>query len=193
MPRPFFSVLHERLDQDRDVRLEDLLAAAGQQTYGLLILLLALPSLVPGVNVGAAPVGGAVVTAIGVQLARGVPHPWLPRGMRRMALHKGRIKSGLARLEAFLDRFASRSAKQQPLNQVWVGGLVAWTGLLLALPVPMPFGNVMPAALLCLLGAAILEQRPAWAWPAAFGTLGVTVYFGLSFNLVVKGVSALFR
>ncbi len=189
--RPFFSLLHDLLDKTEVVRLEDLLAAAGTQTYGLLILFLALPSLVPGINAGLAPAGGFALVAAGIQMARGVPHPWVPRRLRQVTLHKGRVKGALAKVEGFLDRFAADTGPGLPLNRVWTGAAVAWTGFLLGLPVPLPFGNILPAAILCLFGAAVLEQRPAWAWAAALASAGNTAYFIMSFRLVYRGVHAL--
>ncbi|BDU78103.1 exopolysaccharide biosynthesis protein [Mesoterricola sediminis] len=190
-PRPFFSVLHELLDSKPEVTLEDLLAVAGPRTYGLLVLVLSLPSLVPGLNLGLAPVGGTAVAALGLQLAWGADRPWIPRRLRRLPLHKSGLKDGLARVEGVLDRFASRAVLPMPVNARGTGALVAWTGLLLAIPVPLPFGNILPAAVLCLLGAAILEERPAWAWVALAAAAANTVYFLGSANLILKAIHRL--
>ena len=67
-----------------------------------------------------------------------------------------------------------------------MGAIIAWTGFLLALPVPLPFGNQLPAAILCLLGAALLEERPAWAWIGVTASLGNTLYFAFSFDLIFR-------
>ncbi|BDU74288.1 exopolysaccharide biosynthesis protein [Mesoterricola silvestris] len=190
-PRPLFSVLHDLLDHDRDVRLGELLDAAGEQSYGLLILLLALPSLVPALNTGLAPVGGAAVMAIGYQLGKGVPHPWVPQRILALPIHKGAVKHALARLEGLLLRWSSRTAERHPLSRRWMGAALVWTGFLLALPVPLPFANIIPAAVLCLLGAAVMEQRQDWAWAATFASLGTTLYFALSANLAFRIAKAI--
>ncbi len=185
---PFFEVLRGLLGAGQPVTLEDLLHAAGEQTYGLLVLVLALPSLVPGINVGAAPVGGLGIMALGLQMAAGVPHPWLPAKVRRQPLHQGRIKQALARLESALDRFRLKDAQRRRLNPFWTGLWIAWVGFLLAIPVPLPFGNIAPALVLVLMGAALLEERPSWAWLAFAAGLGITAYFGLSFQLIVVAI-----
>ncbi|HJU82834.1 MAG TPA: exopolysaccharide biosynthesis protein [Holophagaceae bacterium] len=184
-PRPFFETLQRLLDQDGAVTLGSLAEAAGDQTYGLLVLLLALPSLLPAVNVVGAPVGGAAIFALGWQMIRGVPHPSLPEGLRRQPLHKGRLKAAFANLERHLDRFRWKGAGRRPLDRRWTGFVVAWTGILLAVPVPLPFGNILPAAALLLLGAALLEERPAWLWLGIAASTGITLYFGYSFRLIV--------
>lgn len=185
--KPFFETLHTLLDAEGEITLGELLDAAGEQTYGLLVLLLSLPNLVPGLNVGLAPVGGIGLVALGAQLAWGTPHPWVPRRVQDQAIHKGRIKNALARLETQLDRLRWRSAGRRPINRRWVGACIAWTGFLLAVPVPLPFGNQLPAAILCLLGAALLEERPTWAWIGAAGALANTLYFASSFGLITRG------
>jgi len=185
--KPFFETLHALLDAEGEITLGELLDAAGEQTYGLLVLLLSLPNLVPGLNLGLAPVGGIGLVALGVQLAWGTPHPWVPKRVQDQAIHKGRIKSALAKLESQLDHFRWRSAVRHPLSHRWAGACIAWTGLLLAIPVPLPFGNQLPAAILCLLGAALLEERPLWAWIGAAGSLANTLYFAFSFDLIIRG------
>ena len=184
-PRPYFEILQELLDRDGSVTLGQLTEQAGEQSYGLLVLLLALPSLIPGVNVVGAPVGGTAIIALGWQMLRGVPHPSIPERLRRQPLHKGRLKEAFASLEHKLDRLRWRNALRRPLNQRWTGLVLAWTGLLLAMPVPLPFGNILPAAALGILGAALVEERPAWFWLGVLASLGITLYFGLSFKLII--------
>jgi len=193
IPRPFFQTLHALLDEEGEITLGELLDAAGEQIYGLLVLLIALPNLIPGLNVGLAPVGGIGLVALGAQLAWGIPHPWIPRRVQAQPIHKGRIKDALAKLEVQLNRFRWRGAEQRPLNRRWMGAIIAWTGFLLAIPVPLPFGNQLPAAILCLLGAALLEERPTWAWIGTAAALANTVYFASSFGLIFRGFAKAFQ
>jgi hypothetical protein len=174
------------LDKDQEVTLGHLVQHAGEQTYGLLILLLALPSLVPGLNLGAAPVGGSVMMALGIQMMRGVRHPALPKRFLNQPIHKGRVKGALATFERMLLRFAPRRRIRRDLNRRWAGFLVFCTALLLALPLPIAFGNMAPALALCVFGAALLEEQPVWAWLGALSSLGVLIYFALSFDLILK-------
>lgn len=191
--KPFFETLHALLDAEGEITLGELLDAAGEQTYGLLILLLSLPNLIPGLNVGLAPVGGVGLIGLGAQLAWGIPHPWVPARVQAQPIHKGRIKDALAKLETQLDRFRWSGAEQRPLHRRWMGVCIAWTGFLLAIPVPIPFGNQLPAVILCLLGAALLEERPAWAWIGAAAALGNTLYFASSFGLILRAFTKAFH
>lgn len=192
-PKPFFETLYALLDAEGAVTLGELLDAAGEQTYGLLVLLLSLPSLIPGLNLGMAPVGGLGILALGLQLAWGVPHPWVPARVQAQPIHKGHIKKALARFELHLDRLRWPGSVQRPLDPRWVGLVTAWTGFLLAIPVPLPFGNVLPAAILCLLGAALLEERPLWAWVATAAAFANTLYFASSFGLIARATLRVFH
>jgi hypothetical protein len=192
-PKPFFETLHALLDTEGEITLGELLDAAGEQTYGLLVLLLSLPNLIPGLNLGLAPVGGVGLMALGAQLAWGTPHPWVPQRVQAQPIHKGRIKDALAKLEAQLNRFRWKGAERRPLNHRWMGAGIAWTGFLLAIPVPLPFGNQLPAAILCLLGAALLEERPAWAWIGTAAAFANTFYFASSFGLVLRTLTKAFH
>lgn len=184
---PFFSTLHELLAQDGDVSIGELMASAGEQTYGLLLLVSGLTSFIPGVSM----LGGLVALVIGVQLAWGVPHPWLPRRMEQVQLHRGRVKEALARFEGWLQKLGQGRRPARPLSRPWMGAMVAWTAFITALPVPpiIPMGNALPAASLTLMGAALLEERPAWAWIGALGMLATTIYLALSFHLIWAAIA----
>lgn len=171
----------------------ELLDAAGEQTYGLLVVLLALPSLIPAVNVPAAPVGGAFIMSLGWQMARGEEHPRVPERLQRYELHRGRVKEALARLENIMARLRWERLEKRALPQRWMGLLLVWTGFLLALPIFLPLANILPAAVLCIQGVALMEERPALGWVGAAGALGITVYFIVSFGAVVKGLQSVFH
>lgn len=184
---PFFQSLHDLLEaEEGDLRLGTLVDQAGEQTYGLLILILALASFIPGVSVA----GGVAICVLGLQMAWGIPHPWLPGPVLQVSLHRGRVKDALARFEGWLARLGRTPAARRPLNRRAVGAMVAWAGFVLAIPVPVVIlgGNALPAAALCMLGAALLEERPGWAWVGLGGVLLTTAYLAFSFDLIVKGV-----
>jgi len=183
-PAPFFKALRDLLERESGGTLGDLMDSAGEQTYGLLILLLSLPNLLPGLNIGTAPISGLGILWLGVQMAMGRTHPRLPQRLRRQVLHRSWLEEALARLEGYLERLSSRTQNRRTLHQRWTGALVAWTAFLLALPVPVPFGNLVPGATLALLGAALVEERPSWGWLGAAASVGTTIYFGMSYQII---------
>lgn len=183
--RSFFVKLHLRLDTEEGLTLGTFVEEAGDQTFGLLVLLLSLPSLIPGVNVPMALLGGLALIGLGLQMLFGSGRPTIPGPLRRQRIHKGKVKEALATFERQLDRLPS--GPRRAMNRKWMGLWVAWTAFLLFLPMwPLPFGNILPAATLCLLGAALMEERPLWGWIGVAASLGVTAYFGYSFDIVIK-------
>lgn len=188
--RSFFEKLHARLDAEEGLTLGAFIEEAGDQTFGLLVLLLSLPSLIPAINVPFALLGGLALIGLGLQMAIGSGKPGLPSRLRRQSLHKGKIKEALAAFERQLDRLPSGSKRS--LNRRWMGLWVSWTAFLLFIPVPLPFANILPAAALCLLGAALMEERPLWGWLGVSGSLGVTAYFGYSFDMILKSLHHFF-
>ena len=188
MPQPFFETLRSLLEEEGTLTLGEFMDKAGEQTYGFMVLLMALPGLLPGVNVVGAPVGGGIIMRLGWQMAKGQTHPWVPERMQAIVLHKGRIQDALAKLEDLLARVRWQRFERRPLSRRWMGLLLAWTGFLLALPVPLPFGNIAPATALCIQGVALLEERPLLGWVGAFGSLAITVTFALSAKLIVTEI-----
>ncbi len=194
---PFFTKLNRLLEQESEITLGNLVDSAGEQTYGLLVLLMALPSLVPGINLGAAPMGGVGIMVTGIQMVLGKQRPWLPERLRGQPIHKGRMKKALTTLEGYLERFGGRREGRRALDQRWMGFVVAWMGLLLCLPAPLPFGNQLPAVILIVLGAGLLEEQPSWCWLGTLAGVANTIYFAFFFSLIIRGclhvIQALYR
>ena len=186
----FFEILDALLEQEGKVTFQDLLERGGaERVYGLGIALLAATAFIPGVtNILALGIVG-----LGAQMVWGRRYPWLPKRVLRMRLHRGRIKGTLTRVTRFLERFGPRTAPPRPIPKRLMGLLVTWTALLLALPLLLPFSNLLPGAALMLMGIALLEDWPYAAWLGLGGSLGTTAYFLLSYDLVVKGLKAAFH
>jgi hypothetical protein len=183
----FFGLVSALLDEEGTVSLRELLDRGGaEKVYGLALALLSVLSFVPGV----ANVIALAIIGLGVQMVAGKPYPWLPGRVLRYELHRGRIKTILTKVEGQLRRLGPRRLPPRPIPQRLLGLLVTWTALLLSLPILLPFANVLPAAALLLMGIALLEDWPYAAWLGLAGSLATTVYFILSFDLVLKGLRA---
>ncbi len=186
---PFFQTLHTLLDRHTHLTLGRLLEEAGEQVWGLTVLLLALLTFIPGV----ANVLSLATFVVGLQMMWGSPHPWLPGMLKTLEIHKGRVKELLAKIEVRIAWLAKRPRTRRPPSQPFIGFLVAWLAFLAALPIPLPFANVIPALGLVFLGVALLEEWPALAWLGALGALATTIYFGVSFDLAWKAMKAMLR
>lgn len=189
VPPPFFRALHGALDRHASLPLGQLLDEAGEQAWGLTVLTLALLTFIPGV----ANVLSLATILVGMQMLLGRPQPWIPAVLRRVVLHRGRIKSLLAKVEERIGWLAARRGRRRPPSRRFLGFLVAWTAFLAALPIPLPFANFLPAIALILYGAALLEEWPLLGWLGVLQSLGTTVYFAFSFDLAWKALKAMSR
>jgi hypothetical protein len=166
-----------------------LLEDAGEQVWGLTVLLLAMLTFIPGV----ANMVSLATLLIGIRMMRGAPQPWLPETLRRMELHRGKIKGLLAKVETRIAWLAKRRGPRQAPSQRFLGFLVAWTAFIAALPIPLPFANVLPAIALILFGVALLEEWPFMAWLGAAISLGTTVYFTFSIRQILIMFAEMWR
>lgn len=187
--RPFFGFLHQLLDRHPDLTLGRLLDEAGEQVWGLTILFLALLTFLPGV----ANVLSLATLWVGLQMLWGSPHPWLPSLLQGQVIHHGRTKDLLAAIERRLAWLLRRRTTRRKPSLRFAGFLVAWTAFLAALPLLLPFANVLPAIALILLGAALLEEWPLLAWIGAACSLGATVYFAFSIQQIIHWTLSLWR
>lgn len=189
MPAPplsLFRLLDQLLAVDGTVSIQELLDQAGEQTYGLALLILALLTFIPGV----ANLLSLGTLALGLQLWWGRSHLWLPERLQRFEMQRGRVKGLLAQVEARLAWLGARTAPRKDPGRRILGFLVSWTAFLAALPVLLPFANVLPAISLVLLGVALLEEWPLLAWLGAGFSLLTTIYFALSAGLIWETLKA---
>ncbi len=188
MSRPSLTDLLETLPgPDGTFALRDLLDQGGpEHIYGLGVTLLAATAFIPGVtNVLALGIVG-----LGAQMAAGRAYPWLPARLLRLRLHPGRLKVILSKAGRFLERLSPQRGERRPIPRRALGLLITWTALLLALPLLLPFSNLLPGAALLFMGLALLEDWPFAAWIGLAGSVATTVYFAVSFDLVLRGLRA---
>jgi hypothetical protein len=140
----------------------DLIAALGEQGFGLLILLLALPNAVPGPMIPGFSVPFALgIAALGFQLAMGWHAPRLPGWLKRVAMPTERFRRFVERAEPLLLRL-ERWLRPRPSDftqgtgERFVG--VALIALSLALALPVPFGNLPIAISIVIIALGLLES-----------------------------------
>lgn len=155
-----------------------------RDAYGALLLVLAAPALVPGFGILAAPLSGLAGILLGAQLTLGHRMPWVPLRVRawmagaplgpRLSLWLQDLLRPLLRLPA------------PGLPRVLAGLTVAWSSLLLALPLAfVPFSNVAPALALGLVGAGLVVRKSLLSW------LGMALSGGYTALLFVLGEALL--
>lgn len=149
--------------EGRPVNLNDLFEATKGRGYHLVLLLITLPFVTPIPLPGVSIPFGIVVALLGTRMALG-QKPWLPERllqrqlppyfMQKLLPLAGRVVRGL---EYFL-RPRLPFVKNHEIFSRIAGLLIAISGLLLILPLPLPFSNSLPAWTVIFLAAGALGR-----------------------------------
>ena len=136
----------------------DMLAERG---FGLLILLLALPTCLPIAPPGLSAIAGFPIAVIALQMVGGLPRPWLPKRIlaRTVSTEDLRkvVRGGLPVIERMEKVLKPRfSLLTGPLAERMVGLLIALLGLMLASPIP--FTNIPISFAILFLALGLIEQ-----------------------------------
>ncbi len=158
------------------VSVGDLLSALGDRALGALMFVFAVPNVVP-TPPGTSSVLGVPLVFLAAQVAFGLK-PWLPgiiskRSMSREDFHLliCRVVPWLERAEKLLKPRVSVLALP-PME--YVVGLICLV-LALVLVLPIPLGNMLPAAAISLMALGLLERDGVWILAGFVATLVSTV------------------
>jgi hypothetical protein len=143
--------------------LDELHRRLADRTWFLLLLVLPLPFISPIPVPGLSTPFGIALAAIGIGLVVGRP-PRLPRWVRTLRCPPGFV----ARVIAATARQVARLRALVRPRWAWLAGR-SWTrvlggvvivvsGILLALPLPIPFSNALPAYAILLTGIGLAQR-----------------------------------
>jgi hypothetical protein len=162
-----------------------LLQYTGEQGFGLLTGLLTIPMLIPlPIPLpGFSTLFGAGLMLLGLQVARGADRPWLPTRIAQLELspaNSQRLLQGLTRLLRPIERLARTRLPQ--VTQNWLlhrllGVCMAWNALLLALPLPIPLTNLLPAYTILIFTIGLLEADGLFFLMGYAMTTTTTLFF----------------
>ncbi|MHB0953880.1 MAG: exopolysaccharide biosynthesis protein [Allorhizobium sp.] len=171
------------------VSVADIFEAMGDRAFGALILIFALPNVIP-TPPGTSALTGAPLVFLSAQLMLG-QSPWLPniiasRSMARQdfATIVGRVSPWLARGERMLR--PRLGFLVYPPAEYLIGLVCLVLSAILVLPIPL--GNMLPAIAICFFSFGILERDGACVLiGAVISALSVTVVAGVVYALI-KGL-----
>ncbi len=178
-----------RIPGDR-ISLGDMAEAFGDRAFGLLILLLLLPSLLPGM----ASVFGLPVLILGIQMGMGRRVPKLPQFIARQSIKREdllRLASASSKWLSKVERYVKPRPGffTSPLGDRLFGWLTAYVALMLILPGPgtngpPAFGNIVMA-----LGLVEHDNRVT-GWGVALTVAGCVFATGVLLVVCWLGVKA---
>lgn len=191
-PSAGFIALSRRLSDEsgpEGLTVGELLDRLDERAFGLAILLMAIPCLVPGLY-GPPQILGLPIILFAGQMLIGRSEPWLPQGMKARRVPKAWL-DGMAGFAEKRLRWLERIAR--PRLQPFATGagerLAALMMIVATICIVIPFTNTVPSVALALLAAGVLQRDGlftiigsliALAWAALVIGLPIAILFGLS-------------
>ena len=175
-------------------RLREIAETVGEKGFGVLLLVLALPSALPVPAPGYSTPFGIVIVLVAAQMLAGREAVWLPRKLgaariRPETAHKLlRSADGLLRRLERLVRPRHRWIRSRAGRSA-LGCVVGLMGCLMIFPVPLT--NTAPAMVVFLVGVGLSEEDGLLALGAfAVGCLAVLLYAAVLYLLATRGPEA---
>jgi hypothetical protein len=172
------------LFKERPVLLREVVTAVHGRGYDLLLILISLPFLTPITLPLLSTPFGAIVALAGARLALG-HKPWWPEYLLGKELPPSffprflRATSKLVSVIEYLVKPRLQVFHDWILFQRISGLLIALSGLLLLLPVPVPLTNFFPALTVLLLAAGALERDGLFFLAGCVAFVLAVAYFTL--------------
>ncbi len=170
------------------LRLGELIDRTAERGFGLLMLLLGLPMLIPVLPPGSSTLVGPIYAIFAVQMIKGARHPWVPARLRDRMLSSQTVEALRTRGLPII-RTAERFSRPRGL---WLservvlrlaGIVVFLMGVVLLSP--LPFLNTLPAVSVMLIGMGLLNRDVAFML-AGMAVGGVSLgLVGLSAGLIL--------
>ncbi|WP_237213800.1 exopolysaccharide biosynthesis protein [Falsiroseomonas oryziterrae] len=181
------------------VTLGALIEALGHRGYGVLIVLFALPNLLPIYIPGLSPIFGIPLMIICAQLAWGLPAPRLPAFLMRRSMRRNDLRLIAEKALPWLQR-VERYVKPRPsfvtsrLGERLIGAYGVWLATIVI--VPLPFTNGPPSLACLIMAIGVMEEDTVTIIAGAlFGVfasfLGLSI-IGTLFWVLVAGFNWLF-
>lgn len=178
-------------DEEEPLTVGRLAERVGDRGFGLLLLVLSLPSALPVPAAGYSVPFGMVLLVLALQMILGRKRPVFPRRLERMAFSRSladRLLSGAAWIFQRLE-WAVRPRMRwvgRRTGLLFMGILVLLMAILMMIPIPTT--NTFPAFVIFLIGVGLTEEDGLFAIGACVvGVLAVALYAVLVWAMIVYG------
>jgi len=157
---PLSAIIAEMLGS-QVVTVGEVADRVAQRGFGLIMSVLALPTMIPVLPPGSAAFIGLLYILLAVQMLIGLPRPWLPVRVRNYRLTSGTMRMlqerGIPLLRR-VERLARPRATWVPDALVTRAVAVAVLLLGIVLLSPLPFFNTIPAMTVLILGIGLFNR-----------------------------------
>lgn len=196
MHRPLSELLTQIAADDTRERISvaDLLELAGDRAFGALMFVFALPNVVP-TPPGFSAVLGLPLILLSAQFLWGRRTPWLPRAIATRSIARTDFSAVVSRMTSPMQRF-ERILKPRlgllvsPAAERLLGFALLTLAVILFLPIPL--GNMLPAAAICMVSLALVEHDGLAALLGVLiGVIAVMIVWGALFGLAHAALALL--
>lgn len=163
-------------DPDPTVTLGEIIHRLGHRAFGAMFFLFAAPNWLP-MPPGASAFLGFPLVLLSPQMLFGVRGPWLPDFIDERPIKRERVAQAFEKIIPWLEKIQKVSRPRLTFLFGSVGdraiALVCFL-LSLVLILPIPLGNMAPAAAIALFGLAMLQRDGILAL-IAYAISGVSI------------------
>ena len=158
--------LVRKKSEPNGIYVKDIVDAFGTRSHAFMILFFCLPFIQPLPMMGLSTIFGGIIILLSIFMALGKP-PWLPKKFMEKHIQHKLVESSCGALLKLLSKteklIRPRFNFWLPLVPVRVfhAFLLGFFAFLLALPLPIPFSNSIPAYFLVLHAIGLLEDDGA--------------------------------
>ncbi|MEM8868620.1 MAG: exopolysaccharide biosynthesis protein [Verrucomicrobiota bacterium] len=182
-------------DSEKGPSIDELTQAVGEKGFGLLLMILSLPSALPVPAPGYSTPFGIAIAIIALQMLLGRESIWLPQRVKKVRINPKLAKRMIGSAAKFLrmiehlikprQRWIRSSAGQSALAVV-----IIIMSCLMMLPIPLT--NTFPAMVIFLIGIGLSEEDGLLAIGAfAVGLGAVALYGYIIYVLFTQGPEAI--
>lgn len=180
-------------DRDGSISLGEIIDHFGPRAFGAVLFVFAIPNLLP-LPPGSSTVLGMPLLIAAPQLALGSHQPWIPRFLRRRSIEARGLASVCRRAIPWIERVERLTAPRLVfmfgrLGDILIGAVCTLLAAVLILPIPL--GNMLPAAAVAALSLSLIQRDGLLTligYAVAGTSAGVLV---LSGHLVLRAVEKL--
>ncbi|MDH4384600.1 MAG: exopolysaccharide biosynthesis protein [Caulobacter sp.] len=142
------------------VTVGEIVERLGGRAFGAMLFVFSAPNWLP-LPPGSSTFLAAPLVVLTPQLLAGVKSPWLPEFIARRAIQRKTLAKAFGALIPWLKRIEHVSRPRLiflfgPLGQHLIGAICLVLSLVLLLPIPL--GNMAPAAAIALFGLAMVQR-----------------------------------
>ena len=185
---PLSAILRDLGQADRDIPISELIDRFGSRAFGALLFVFAVACALP-LPPGSSTVLGAPLVLLAPQVALGRDAPWLPRALRHRTISAGHLRDVCRRLLPVLEAIERVSRPRLgllfgPVGERLMG--VVCTVLALVLILPIPLGNVLPAAAVAAFSLALILRDGFLSLAGYALTAASTAVLALAAHVIIE-------